>query len=116
MRLWDTILSKVVVVLSGHTHCVTCVQWGGEGLLYTSSQDRTIKVWRARDVSGIDSVIIHREILLENYRGSCAELFKGMATGSTQWPSAPTMPFVLGLSIPRTRPSKKLAPGECPVS
>lgn len=39
------------MVLSGHTHCVTCVKWGGEGLLYTASQDRTIKVWRAKDVS-----------------------------------------------------------------
>ena len=30
---------------------MTCVQWGGEGLIYTSSQDRTVKVWRDRDVS-----------------------------------------------------------------
>ena len=58
VRIWDTILFKVVVVLSGHTHCVTCVQWGGEGLLYTSSQDRTIKVWRAKDVSFIVMSIV----------------------------------------------------------
>ena len=24
-------------------------RWGGGGLLYTASQDRTIKVWRAQD-------------------------------------------------------------------
>lgn len=53
VRVWDTILSKAVLVLSGHTHGVTCVQWGGEGLLYTASQDRTIKVWRAQDVSSL---------------------------------------------------------------
>lgn len=53
VRIWDTILCKVVLILSGHTHCVTCVQWGGEGLLYTSSQDRSIKVWRAIDVCTI---------------------------------------------------------------
>ncbi len=41
-------------MLSGHTHCVTCIRWGGEGLLYTSSQDRTIKVWRAEDVSLVE--------------------------------------------------------------
>lgn len=50
VRIWDTIACRVARILSGHTHCVTCVQWGGEGLLYTSSQDRTIKVWRAADV------------------------------------------------------------------
>lgn len=48
VRIWDTI-SYTSLVFSGHTHSVTCVKWGGEGLLYTSSQDRTIKVWRASD-------------------------------------------------------------------
>lgn len=32
-----------------HTASVTKVLWGGEGLLYTASQDRTIKVWNAKD-------------------------------------------------------------------
>ena len=54
VRIWDTVLCKVTFILTGHTHCVTCVQWGGEGLLYTSSQDRTIRVWRAADVSGFN--------------------------------------------------------------
>ena len=36
--------------MTGHTQTVTCVKWGGDGLLYTSSQDRTVKVWRAKDV------------------------------------------------------------------
>ena len=51
VRIWDVGLCKTMLVLSGHTHCVTYVRWGGEGLLYTSSQDRTIKVWRIKDVS-----------------------------------------------------------------
>ena len=54
VRIWDTMLFKTTLVLSGHTRCVTCVRWGGEGLIYTSSQDRTIKVWRAKDVSGLN--------------------------------------------------------------
>lgn len=29
---------------------VTCVKWGGEGLIYSGSQDRTIKVWQADEV------------------------------------------------------------------
>merc|ERR1719300_1794823 len=40
-----------VKVLTGHTASVTSVRWGGGGLLYTASQDRTIKVWRAADGS-----------------------------------------------------------------
>ena len=51
VRIWNVSVGKTLLILSGHTHSVTCVKWGGEGLLYTSSQDRTIKVWRAQDVS-----------------------------------------------------------------
>lgn len=36
-------------ILTGHTQSVTCLRWGGDGLLYSASQDRTIKVW-AHDV------------------------------------------------------------------
>ena len=28
---------------------VTCLRWGGSGLVYSASQDRTIKVWRPDD-------------------------------------------------------------------
>lgn len=51
LRIWDTIRSQTVRILSGHTKSVTCVKWGGNGLIYSASQDRTIKVWRAEDVS-----------------------------------------------------------------
>uniref|UniRef100_A0A667Y487 Notchless protein homolog 1 n=1 Tax=Myripristis murdjan TaxID=586833 RepID=A0A667Y487_9TELE len=40
---------RYLKILTGHTQSVTCVKWGGDGLLYTSSQDRTVKVWRAKD-------------------------------------------------------------------
>ncbi|XP_011500808.1 PREDICTED: notchless protein homolog 1 [Ceratosolen solmsi marchali] len=49
LRIWDTKLSKTLLVLAGHTQCVTSVKWGGRGLIYSGSQDRTIKVWRAED-------------------------------------------------------------------
>ena len=58
MRVWDVLLCKAVLVLSGHTHSVTGIKWGGEGLIYTASQDRTIKVWRAKDVSWMEIHII----------------------------------------------------------
>lgn len=65
MKVWDISKTgrKQVMSLTQHTkgyatsevllfvthHRVTCVKWGGEGLLYTSSQDTTIKVWRVSD-------------------------------------------------------------------
>ncbi|XP_016906333.2 notchless protein homolog 1 [Apis cerana] len=49
LRIWDTIRSQTVRILSGHTKSVTCVKWGGNDLIYSASQDRTIKVWRAED-------------------------------------------------------------------
>ena len=64
IRIWDVFLCKTTMVLSGHTHCVTCVKWGGEGLLYTASQDRTIKVWRAKDVSCHGNHSYHGENIL----------------------------------------------------
>ncbi|KAF6095817.1 notchless-like protein 1 [Phyllostomus discolor] len=49
VRVWDTTLGRCERILTGHTQSVTCLRWGGDGLLYSASQDRTLKVWRARD-------------------------------------------------------------------
>ncbi|KAM3719713.1 Notchless protein [Dirofilaria immitis] len=49
IRIWDTVKCETIRCLTGHTASVTCVKWGGQGLIYTGSQDRTIKVWRAED-------------------------------------------------------------------
>ncbi|XP_068911491.1 notchless protein homolog 1 [Tenebrio molitor] len=49
VRIWDTVLCSTVLTISGHTKSVTVVKWGGSGLLYSASQDRTVKVWRAKD-------------------------------------------------------------------
>jgi ribosome assembly protein 4 len=49
VRIWDTVAGKCLLVLSSHTMNVTCLRWGGSGLLYSASQDRTIKVWRSED-------------------------------------------------------------------
>lgn len=51
LRIWDTTLSRSLLVLAGHTDRVTFVRWGGRGLIYSASRDKTIKVWRAEDVS-----------------------------------------------------------------
>ena len=49
IRIWDTLVGKCLMVLTSHTMNVTCLKWGGQDLIYTASQDRTIKVWRASD-------------------------------------------------------------------
>ncbi|XP_025092575.1 notchless protein homolog 1-like [Pomacea canaliculata] len=49
IRKWDTLLGTCVLVLSSHLLGVSCLRWGGTDLLYSASQDRTIKVWRASD-------------------------------------------------------------------
>lgn len=49
VRVWDVLLGQCVRTFSGHTGAVTAVRWGGTGLLFTSSKDRTIKMWRAED-------------------------------------------------------------------
>ncbi|KAA0048388.1 notchless protein-like protein [Cucumis melo var. makuwa] len=47
-RIWDVSLKKCVICLSGHTLAITCVKWGGDGVIYTGSQDCTIKVWETK--------------------------------------------------------------------
>jgi len=49
IRIWDTVLGQCLKSLTSHTASVTSIRWGGSGLLYSASQDRTIKVWRASD-------------------------------------------------------------------
>ncbi|KAF2293425.1 hypothetical protein GH714_001633 [Hevea brasiliensis] len=44
-RIWDVSLRKCVICLTGHKDGITCVKWGGDGVIYTGSKDCTIKVW-----------------------------------------------------------------------
>ncbi|XP_011047361.1 PREDICTED: notchless protein homolog [Populus euphratica] len=34
-RIWDITLRKSIICLSGHTLAITCVKWGGDGVIYT---------------------------------------------------------------------------------
>ena len=47
--VWDARTGNKLMHLAGHQASVTAVVWGGEGLLYTASQDRTVKAWAAAD-------------------------------------------------------------------
>lgn len=43
-QIWNTRTGRCEVSLSGHADSVEKIIWGGEGLLYSASRDRTIKV------------------------------------------------------------------------
>lgn len=51
VRVWDVILRRLVFGLSQHTMPVMAVKWGGEGVIYTASRDKTIKLWDDGNVS-----------------------------------------------------------------
>jgi ribosome assembly protein 4 len=46
-KVWNVRTLSSIATLHGHADSVECVKWGGEGLVYTASRDRTIKVWTA---------------------------------------------------------------------
>ncbi|KAG9460005.1 hypothetical protein H6P81_004513 [Aristolochia fimbriata] len=48
-RIQDVSLTKCVICLSGHTLALTCVKWSGDRIIYTNSQDCTIKVWETTE-------------------------------------------------------------------
>lgn len=45
--------------MSAHSAAVTCVKWGGIGFIYSASQDKTIKVWDAKDGKLLHSLNAH---------------------------------------------------------
>lgn len=49
IKLWNARTGTCLATISGHTDSVESVKWGGEGLLYSASRDRTIKVWAMED-------------------------------------------------------------------
>lgn len=49
LRVWDTSTGVSQFVLTQHTKAITCVKWGGEGVMYSASRDCSIKVWSGDD-------------------------------------------------------------------
>ena len=50
-KIWNVRTKQCEATLSGHIDSIECVKWGGEGLIYTASRDRMIKVWGAENQS-----------------------------------------------------------------
>lgn len=51
-KIWNARTKRCEVTLAGHLDSIESVKWGGEGLIYTASRDRTIKVWNANEGEG----------------------------------------------------------------
>lgn len=51
-KIWNIRTRRCEATLSGHLDSIESVKWGGEGLIYTASRDRTIKVWNATEGAG----------------------------------------------------------------
>jgi len=51
-KIWNVRTKRCEATLQGHMDSIESVKWGGEGLIYTASRDRTIKVWNASEGDG----------------------------------------------------------------
>ncbi|KAJ3010944.1 UNVERIFIED_CONTAM: hypothetical protein HDU68_001882, partial [Siphonaria sp. JEL0065] len=49
IKIWNAQTRQVLMTMSGHTGPVTCIKWGGTGLLYSASRDKSVRVWDAKD-------------------------------------------------------------------
>jgi len=45
VKIWNLRTKSCEKTLAGHVGSIECVLWSGEGILYSASRDRTIKVW-----------------------------------------------------------------------
>lgn len=59
IKVWDRLTGRCVTTLCGHAQSVSCVRWGGDGLLFSGSHDRTIKVWAVDDSKLVRSLDGH---------------------------------------------------------
>lgn len=59
VRVWDAVTKRIESVLTGHKGSVSCVRWGGTGQVYTSSHDKTIKIWAPNDGSLLQTLSAH---------------------------------------------------------
>jgi ribosome assembly protein 4 len=91
VRVWDAITGTCEAVISGHSDAVEAVRWGGTGLIYSASRDRTIMVW-AIDGHGKSQHMLVRTLTGHAHRINCLAL-------STDYVLR-TGPFALGEPTP----------------
>lgn len=59
IRVWNINTGRLDHVLSGHKSSVSCVRWGGTGLIYSASHDKTIRVWSAEKGTLVHTLSSH---------------------------------------------------------
>ena len=114
VRVWNLSNGSCETTISGHTDSVECVKWGGSGLIYTCSRDRTIKVWAidgsgrsqqklVRTLSGhahrINSLALNCDYVI---RTGSYELGPKSSSGSSSAPTTPEEIQALALQRYRT--------------
>lgn len=45
VKIWNSNNQTCIMTFGNHKACVTKVLWGGQGYIYSGSEDKTIKVW-----------------------------------------------------------------------
>eukprot|EP00796_Vickermania_ingenoplastis_P003894 gene3894-2763_t len=58
MKVWHAV-NGLLFSLTGHVGGVTCVKWGGEGFIYSASQDRSIIIWNDKTGAPVQSLKGH---------------------------------------------------------
>jgi len=84
IKVWDIISHRPIFTLSGHTAAVTCLRWGGKNWLYSGSQDKSVRIWDAKDVRDLSSSISSLKLIC--VRGNYYIFYLLMHIGWTQCP------------------------------
>lgn len=48
VKIWNALTARCLYSMNNHSECVTKVIWGGEGFIYSSSEDRHINVYNEK--------------------------------------------------------------------
>jgi ribosome assembly protein 4 len=59
VRVWDTDRGVTEFSMSGHKSTVSCVKWSGLGDIYSTSHDKTLKVWSSKDGRLVSTLNAH---------------------------------------------------------
>eukprot|EP00210_Caulerpa_lentillifera_P000986 g950.t1 len=59
IRIWNATTKRCELALSNQQKMITCVRWGGNDLIYSSSRDTTISVWNSKTGSLITKLQGH---------------------------------------------------------
>jgi ribosome assembly protein 4 len=59
VKIWNVLSKQMLLTFRTHTASVTRVIWGGEGYIYTASQDKLIKMWTENEGRPVKSLKGH---------------------------------------------------------